>query len=635
MADTFKYNPFTRKLDIVGDGGGGGGTGTGYSAVVANFSALPDPTTVGGKFYYVTDPQGTPYTPDSEGGDYFPPGTYYSNGAIWVTGISPFQATQNDVNAGIITDQFVTPATLKNWIGANGGQTEIFTWKYQTNITPADPGNGFFRADNLTASLITQLFIDDITSDNQMDISALFGAVQGNWMIHIQQKNDATIWAQFTTSTPYTDNTGWWTVPVTFVQSSGGGGLVNSENCIFAFINKNGSQNLSLQGAYGNSSQPQITTTTPLGDFQVKRGSASDADFVLSIMNGAGIRTFGVTGEGIINGLSVKIFDTGTYKTALDSTVLNTLRFASEFTTLSILPTTINVTAPSPFIQSTGGGAFTIQNNVATQPIHLRTVGDTNSCSGIIMGLTTIATNATTTVRSIATITGTYQPNSGNAANFRGINIVNTINEGGSSTNTITLIDIQPTLSSVRGTIYGLRSRIPTPLPASPGPAGTGWNLFIDGTAPNFFGGTVQLQSSTVGNTLLQYTTVTGGTTNPVVVITQGRVLTTDNTVTTLRSFSTTTDLNYFIDVRVLARRTGGSAGNVGDSGIMTGTARVKNVGGVLTIMNSFADSSGADQAWVISWAISGTNILLQVTGSTNMNVTWILGEARIITGGG
>ena len=43
-----------------------------------------------------------------------------------------------------------------------------------------------------------------------------------------------------------------------------------------------------------------ITTTTPLGPVTVKRGSNNDSDFVSQVQNGAGVRTYGVKGDGTI-----------------------------------------------------------------------------------------------------------------------------------------------------------------------------------------------------------------------------------------------------------------------------------------------------------------------------------------------
>lgn len=153
-------------------------------------------------------------------------------------------------------------------------------------------------------------------------------------------------------------------------------------------------------------------------------------------------------------------------------------------------------------------------------------------------------------------------------------------------------------------------------------------NFFWDNIAK-----TLKLKQPTLGNSIQTFTTATSGT-SPVINILQDRVTTVNATVSTLHTFTTTTDLNSTIFVEVSARRTGGTSGATGDSGLMSGKIKVKNVGGVLTILNSTTDNVGADQGWIISWIISGINILLQVTGSLNNNVTWTLMEARILTAG-
>jgi len=91
--------------------GGGGGTSI---TVVANYSALPDPTTVSGQFYWCENSQGTAWLPGSLGGTYYSAGMYYSNGVSWSFIAVPYQATQDEVNTGTNTDKFVTPSTLSN-----------------------------------------------------------------------------------------------------------------------------------------------------------------------------------------------------------------------------------------------------------------------------------------------------------------------------------------------------------------------------------------------------------------------------------------------------------------------------------------------------------------------------------------
>jgi len=87
--------------------------------VVANYSALPNPTTVGGEFYWVSNSQGTKWLPGSLGGTYYPKGLYYSNSVSWEYIETPYQATQLEVDAGINDDKFVTPLSLNNYSGWN------------------------------------------------------------------------------------------------------------------------------------------------------------------------------------------------------------------------------------------------------------------------------------------------------------------------------------------------------------------------------------------------------------------------------------------------------------------------------------------------------------------------------------
>ena len=97
-------------INTINRSGGGGTTIT----VVANYSALPDPTTVSGKFYWCENSQGTSWLPSSLGGTYYSAGQYYSNGTNWTFIDVPYQATLTEVNTGTNTDKFVTPSTLSN-----------------------------------------------------------------------------------------------------------------------------------------------------------------------------------------------------------------------------------------------------------------------------------------------------------------------------------------------------------------------------------------------------------------------------------------------------------------------------------------------------------------------------------------
>lgn len=92
---------------------------------VANFAALPPAADNAGVSYFVESAQGTPWLPGSLGGTYYPRGVYYSNGTEWLFQENPGQATQAEVDAGLIEDKFVSPKTLS---GAGlGDKTFIFT----------------------------------------------------------------------------------------------------------------------------------------------------------------------------------------------------------------------------------------------------------------------------------------------------------------------------------------------------------------------------------------------------------------------------------------------------------------------------------------------------------------------------
>lgn len=137
MSNLFKKNKIFTSL------GGGGGAGTVLSVnsgtditvdntdpanpiinftgtyqqpitVVANFAALPAAGTVTGKFYWASTSQGTKFIGVLWGGTYYPVGLYYSNGVTWEYIDTPAQATQAEVDAGVVTDKFVTPETHFN-----------------------------------------------------------------------------------------------------------------------------------------------------------------------------------------------------------------------------------------------------------------------------------------------------------------------------------------------------------------------------------------------------------------------------------------------------------------------------------------------------------------------------------------
>lgn len=118
-----------KTIDFSEGGGSGTANGVGYSGVVESYDDLPDAFVNLNKFYYVKNSQGTRWLPGSLGGTYRKPGTYFSTGSSWTTDVSPFQANQIDVDAGVNNDQFITPLTLENahkWT-TKADKTEVIT----------------------------------------------------------------------------------------------------------------------------------------------------------------------------------------------------------------------------------------------------------------------------------------------------------------------------------------------------------------------------------------------------------------------------------------------------------------------------------------------------------------------------
>lgn len=113
--------------------------------VVANYSALPNPTTVAGRFYWAESPQGTQWLPGSLGGTYYNSGIYYSNGTIWTYIETPYQATQLEVDTATNNNKFVTPLTGQAAYafkpGVAGGQTLNGGTLASNNLTLSSTSN--------------------------------------------------------------------------------------------------------------------------------------------------------------------------------------------------------------------------------------------------------------------------------------------------------------------------------------------------------------------------------------------------------------------------------------------------------------------------------------------------------------
>lgn len=105
---------------------------------------------------------------------------------------------------------------------ANASSGRVWTFRADVSgTTPVDPGSGQIRWNNATQNTATQLYVDDLTEDG-IDISLFIPNLVAGSTLLLQARNDATRFQLFQATSAPVDNTGWWTIPVTIVSSSGG-----------------------------------------------------------------------------------------------------------------------------------------------------------------------------------------------------------------------------------------------------------------------------------------------------------------------------------------------------------------------------------------------------------------------------
>jgi hypothetical protein len=100
-------------------------------------------------------------------------------------------------------------------------------------------------------------------------------------------------------------------------------------------------------------------------------------------------------------------------------------------------------------------------------------------------------------------------------------------------------------------------------------------------------------------------------------------VNTTDATETVLHTIAIPANSIKIINGFVCGTRTGGVSGSPFDCAIYGVVVFVKNVGGTVSILDDATDSMYRDQEWTVTADISGTNILIHVTGASGNNITW------------
>ena len=94
------------------------------------------------------------------------------------------------------------------------------TFAFDNATASADPGAGEWRFDNATLASVTNIYINDADSGGR-DAAFFLANLQPGDVIKIREAHDAGAYFLARVSAATTDNTGWWTIPVTPIYTGG------------------------------------------------------------------------------------------------------------------------------------------------------------------------------------------------------------------------------------------------------------------------------------------------------------------------------------------------------------------------------------------------------------------------------
>jgi hypothetical protein len=135
-------------------------------------------------------------------------------------GVAAPSADSGYMMADSITWSDITPS----WVDENSNVYPMANpdghwFQFSTLTSAADPTSGYIRFNSATPASVTNLYIDDLNHHGNDEDSMLSNLADGD-LIRIRSANlpDTVYWMGTVNGTP-TDNTGWWTVPVTHIDS--------------------------------------------------------------------------------------------------------------------------------------------------------------------------------------------------------------------------------------------------------------------------------------------------------------------------------------------------------------------------------------------------------------------------------
>ena len=106
--------------------------------------------------------------------------------------------------------------------GPSGSSSSVFTYIINTNSQSGDPGSGNIIYNNVTQINSTQLNLSNLTYDGT-DIDVFLALILTGETILVQDKNNYVNYQTWTVNGTPTQSSGYWTFPVTLLDSGGTG----------------------------------------------------------------------------------------------------------------------------------------------------------------------------------------------------------------------------------------------------------------------------------------------------------------------------------------------------------------------------------------------------------------------------
>lgn len=227
------------------------------------------------------------------------------------------------------------------------------------------------------------------------------------------------------------------------------------------------------------SSLPIDNATYNVLDFDgVTYKNALDSPISNRLRIGSGYSTVAIGGSNLIINDS-----TGIARTILSSPASSTVNIGVGFSNLQINPTSLSFQ---------GGASSIINANPLTlsvvsvgSPLTLSVLGGGSANNGVVINTSTTMTNNSNN-RNVLNVSGNYTVSTSGAGTFQAIRVRPTLTLSSTANQVLTMVQIWPQISSLTSdtTLYGLRSQIDSL-------TGSMYNMYIDGTAPNYIKATV------------------------------------------------------------------------------------------------------------------------------------------------